>query len=100
MGVEKILVRYKAENISDIFKNTGVMAGNKNLLNVLNIPADIAVSAIKKRYGKVIFNISEANKYLSPPTSNPGAKRFTIFSEKIIPKKVIINRISAKLPCM
>ena len=23
MGVEKILVKYKAENISDIFKNTG-----------------------------------------------------------------------------
>ena len=99
MGVEKTLVRYKAENISDIFRKTGVIAGNKNLLNVLNIPADIAVNAIKKRYGKVIFNISEANKYLSPPISNPGAKRFTIFSEKIIPKKVIINRISAKLPC-
>jgi hypothetical protein len=100
MGVEKTLVRYKAENINDIFRKTGVMAGNKNLLNVLNIPADIAVNAIKKRYGKVTFSISEANKYLSPPTSNPGAKRLTIFSEKIIPKKVIINRISAKLPCI
>ena len=50
-----------------MFRKTGVMAGNKNLLNVLNIPADIAVNAIKKRYGKVIFSMSEANKYLSPP---------------------------------
>ena len=33
----------KAENINDIFSKTGVMAGNKNLLNVLNIPTDASI---------------------------------------------------------
>tara|TARA_B100001094_G_C17611728_1_gene521545 strand:+ start:297 stop:590 length:294 start_codon:yes stop_codon:yes gene_type:complete len=81
-----------------MLSNTGVIAGNKNLLYVLKIPADIAVKAMKKRYGKVIFNISEANRNLLLPVSNPGAKRLMIFSEKIIPRKVIMKRIKAKLP--
>ena len=75
------------------------MAGKKNLLCVFNIPADKAVNEIKNRYGKVIFNIADATSNRLSPESNPGAKILIIFSEKIIPRKVIMNSINARLPC-
>ena len=74
------------------------MAGKKNLSKVLNIPADIAVSDMNNKYGKVISSIVLANIYLESDSVKPGAKIDIIVSEKVIPRSTIINNITARLP--
>ena len=94
----KYWVKYNAAVIKDILSITGVIAGNKNLLNVLNIPADRAVRDINNKYGKVICNISDAITCLFSVWENPGANILTITSEKITPIAVISIKINSKFP--
>ena len=53
---------------------------------------------MKKRYGNVIFNISDAKRNLPSSLENPGAKIFIIKSENMMPKTVIINSTNIKFP--
>ena len=49
IGWSKKIVKNKADEINDIFRMTGVIAGKKNLPYVLKIPPQKAVNEIKNR---------------------------------------------------
>ena len=99
IGLSKKSVKNKAEEISDMFNITGVIAGIKNLLYVFNIPADSAVREIKNKYGKVIFNICDAVSSLLSSLEKPGANKLITFSEKITPNDTSKTKMIDKLPC-
>ena len=100
IGTSRCGESHSAPAIMHRLRITGVTAGKANLLKLLRIPPDKAVSETNSRNGKVSRSKSVVRANFSGSSMEPGANPRVTQPAPIMPRAVTISRIKPSVPAV